>query len=87
MLLKSLSARLLILTIFFVMVGERNQHRASFETAASRLPQDEVLPNAIKEIPHPEEAHSAVSKDAGCSRSPSFANSFTSSVEGELSLA
>src|SRR5882724_4702500 len=62
-------------------VGRWDQHRASFETAASRLPQDEVLLNAIKEVPHPEEAHSAVSKDAGCSCSPSFANSFTSSEE------
>src|SRR5436305_15043330 len=42
----------------------REQHRASFETAASRLPQDEVFLNAIKAVPHPEEARSAVSKDA-----------------------
>src|SRR5712692_2362232 len=47
-------------------VSSRDQHRASFETAASRLPQDEVFLNAIKEVPHPEEAQGAVSKDAGC---------------------
>src|SRR6266404_7324583 len=56
-----------------------DQHRASFETAAPRLPQDEVLLNAIKEVPHPEEARSAISKHAGCSCSPSLANSFTGS--------
>jgi hypothetical protein len=42
--------------------------------------------NAIKEIPHPEEAHCAVSKDAGCSCSPSFSNSFTGSEERPKSL-
>jgi hypothetical protein len=42
--------------------------------------------NAIKEIPHPEEAHGAVSKDAGCSCSPSFSNSFTASEERLESL-
>src|SRR6266852_2551804 len=45
-------------------VSSRDQRRASFETAASRLPQDEVFLNAIKEVPHPEEAQGAVSKDA-----------------------
>jgi hypothetical protein len=40
-----------------------------------------VVLNAIKEIPHPEEAHGAVSKDAGRSCNPSFANSFTGSEE------
>jgi adenylate cyclase len=46
-----------------------NFHRAvgpvasSFETAASRLSQDEVFLNAINEVPHPEEARNAVSKD------------------------
>jgi len=59
-----------------------DQLGASFETAASRLPQDEVFLNAIKEVPHPEEARSAVSKDAGCSCSPPFANSFTGSKAG-----
>jgi hypothetical protein len=42
---------------------ELEKRGASFETAASRLPQDEVFLNAIKEVPHPEVARSAVSKD------------------------
>jgi hypothetical protein len=42
-------------------VGSRDEPRASFETAASRLPQDQVFHNVIKEVPHPEEARSAVS--------------------------
>jgi hypothetical protein len=41
--------------------------------------------NAIKEVPHPEEALSAVSKDAGRSYSPLFANSFTGSQDEEFS--
>src|SRR5713101_8274343 len=57
-------------------VSSRDQHRASFETAASRLPQDEVFLNAIKEVPHPEEAQGAVSKDAGCSCSAPLTGSF-----------
>src|SRR5712692_2183211 len=63
-------------------VGSRDQHRASFETAASRLPQDEVFLNAIKEVPHPEEAQGAVSKDAGCLCSAPFTNSLTRSFAG-----
>jgi hypothetical protein len=35
--------------------------------------------NDINEIPHPEEARSAASKDAECSCSLPFANSFTGS--------
>src|SRR6266566_5302057 len=37
--------------------------------------------NAIDEVPHPEEARSAISKDAGRSCSPPFANPFTGSQE------
>ncbi len=59
----------------------RDRHRASFETAAWRLPQDEVFLNALKEVPHPEEVRSTVSKDAGWSCSPPFANSFTHSQD------
>src|SRR5580704_1056684 len=49
----------------------------SFETAAARLPQDEGFLHAIEQIPHPEVAHGAISKDAARSCNPSFANSFT----------
>jgi phosphoserine phosphatase len=38
--------------------------RASFEASLCEAPQDEVFPYAIKNGPHPEEAQSAVSKDA-----------------------
>ena len=37
--------------------------------------------NDINEIPHPEEARSAASKDAECSCSLPFANSFTGSQD------
>jgi hypothetical protein len=61
-----------------------DKRSAPFETAASRLPQDEVFLNAINGVPPPEEARSAVSKDAGCSSSPPFANSFTGSRDEEV---
>jgi hypothetical protein len=40
-----------------------DQHRASFETAASQLPQDdEFFPNAITELPHAEERRKGASR-------------------------
>ena len=52
-----------------------DQRRASFETAASRPPQDEAFfLNAFKDMSHPEEragvSRARVSKDAGCRCSP-----------------
>ena len=59
---------------------------ASFETTTSWSPQDEVFRNAINEIPHPEEARSAISKDARFFMQPPDANSFTSSQDEALPL-
>jgi hypothetical protein len=45
--------------------GPLDRRGASFETPAPRAPQDDGLYlNAIKDSRHPEEARSAVSKDA-----------------------
>ena len=45
-------------------VDSRDQHSASFETAASRLPQDEVFLNAIAidKVSHPEERSEGASR-------------------------
>src|SRR5690349_6332835 len=57
----SMMSRAITFSLEFVASapGGRDQHPASFETAASRLPQDEVFLNAIKHVPHPEGAQRA----------------------------
>src|SRR4051812_37165906 len=59
-------------------------NRAAFETAASRLPQDEVFLNAIEEVRHPEEVRSAVSKDAGFRVALSFSQSCAQGGTAEM---
>ena len=44
------------------LISSREQHHASFETAASRLPQDDDIFNAINHIRHPEERPEGASR-------------------------